>query len=145
MPHTQSLETVTQAFVDLLNLNKVTLGLTDVWYGDQEMIPRTPAAAVESGQKTRELSGAPDVTTNRFTVFILVYMAKIQDVQTTRKAADQLAESIEALVHQDNTLGGLVIFGMCTSVEPGYAIRGGTLMRAARITWEGFTKLRMGA
>jgi len=143
--HTQSFEEVTQAIVDLLKEHQDDLGLKDVWYGDQELIPRTPAVAVESGSKTRELTGAPDVTTNRFTVFVLTYMAKIQDVQTTRKMADQLAEAIELLLHDDTTIGGLVIFGMCTSVEPGYAIRGGTLMRAARITWEGFTKLRMGA
>jgi hypothetical protein len=123
----------------------VALGLQDVWYGDQEMVPRTPAVAVEPGSKARVIAGTSRSTENRLTVYLMVYVAKIQDVQATRKTTDQIAEAIEVHLHNDPTLGGLVIFSMVSSVESGYAIRGGTLMRSARMTWEGLSKTRIGA
>jgi hypothetical protein len=145
VPHTDSVEVITQYIVDLLEANKVALGLTDVWYGDQQLVPRTPSCAVEAGPKNRALAAMPRVTQNSFIVYVLVYVAKIQDVQSTHKTAIQMAEAIEEVLHGDPTMGDNVIHGYCTSIEPGYAVRGGTLMRASRITWEGLTKLRIGA
>lgn len=144
MPLTDNLDTVTQYIVDLINTNKVALGVQDVWYGDQELIPRSPAVAVEPGTKTRTLTGMPRMATNNFTVFILVYVAKLQDIQLTRKTSNQLAEAIEDLIHGDSNLGGLVVHGFCTSQESGYAVRGSLLMRAVRISYEAMSKLQLG-
>lgn len=35
------------------------LNISDVYYGDQEKIPRVPTACVDTGSKQRELNGAP--------------------------------------------------------------------------------------
>ena len=136
------LSTVADYINTLLNTNKVTLGLQDVFYGDQEKIPRTPAVAVETGVYTRELSGigGKGRTDNKFTVYILVYNNRIRDEQLNRKDVLTLSEAIMDVLHSDVTMGGNVIHGHVTAIEPGYAIRQNVLMRMARITWEGLTK-----
>ena len=145
MPNTDSLYTVTKAIQTLLQANYVALELDrpeDVTYGDQDKIPRTPFLCVESGPKTRTIDGkgASGRTENNFTVFIMCYISNIRSVQENREDADLFAEQIEALLHSDVQLGGIVIHGFVTSIEPGYATRSGALMRVARITWQGLTK-----
>lgn len=142
MPNVDRFTPVVQAVYDLLTNSKVALGLQDVWYGDQNLIPRYPAVAVEAGPFTRQLAGigGKGRTDNQIRVLLLVYSAKIADVQTTRKATDILSETIMDKLHEDITMGNTVIHGFVTAIEPGYATRGGTLMRTTRITWEGFTK-----
>lgn len=136
MTITGSLVTVADALTAKLVANKESLGIEDVFYGDQNLIPRSPAVCVETGNKARALAGATRRTDNIFVVYILVYHSEIRSPQSNRRAADALAESIETLIHQDPTLGGLVTHGYVTSVEPGYVDRPNT-MRACRITYEG--------
>lgn len=143
MPISDKMRTVTQAVYDRINGNKVTLGIQDVYYGDQDRLPRTPAVCVESGTKRRDLEGTPFYTRVSLPVMIMIYHSKIQDEQQNRKAADQLAEDIEAYLHADKQMGGTVIYGMVTEVDPGYAHRGGALLRAVRMTWEGTSKVQI--
>lgn len=145
MPHADRFTPVVQEVYDLLTNAKAELGLEDVWYGDQNLIPRYPAVAVEAGPFNRDLSGigGKGLTDNRIRVLLLLYLAKIQDVQVTRKATDELAERIMDKLHEDVTMNGTVIHGFVTAIEPGYATRGGTLMRTTRVTWEGLTKTRI--
>lgn len=147
MPNTDSFVVVTKAIESKLKLpaSVATLGLDsaeDVTYGDQEKIPRTPFICVESGPKIRELSGigGKGRTDNRFTVFIMCYISEVRSVQLNREEADTLAEQVELLLHEDVTLGGKVIHGFVTGIEPGFSTRSGKLMRVARITWQGLTK-----
>ena len=116
----------------------------DVWYGDQDRIPRTPAVCVEPGDKQRALAGVPNMTENEFEVFILVYHNKAQDNQLTRKEVDQIGYDIELLVHQDLQLtnGGApnMIHGFIRSHESGYTYKSNTLYRTARLTYYGKNK-----
>lgn len=147
MPLSDRLTPIVLNTVDLLRqpANLASLGIReqgDVFYGDQMLIPRTPAVCVEAGPLNRELSGigGKGRTTNTITVFLLCYIARIQDMQLTRREADEFAEKIMDILHQDVTRSGLVVHGFVTGIEPGYATRGDTNMRAARITWTGMTK-----
>jgi hypothetical protein len=140
MPLTDSLVVVTQVLFDKFTSLRDTLELTDVFYGDQTRIPRSPCLCVESGTKTRELQGAMRRTTNVFQVYLILYHSEVRDSQTNRKEVDVLAEQVEALVHADPTLGGIVTHSYCTSLTPGYVPKAsGTLFKAARITVEATT------
>ncbi len=145
MPNTDSLVAVTDAIIAKIESKIVLLGLAsvaDVTYGDQQKIPRTPFVTVESGPKTRELTGigGKGRTDNRFTVFILGYISNIRTIQTNRREADLFGEQLELYLHEDVTLGGLIIHGFVTSIEPGYSTRSGELMRVVRLTYQGLTK-----
>jgi hypothetical protein len=136
-----SLVEVTQHMVNLLE-EATQLGFEDVFYGDQEMIPRTPAIAVEPIGMTREASGirTGGGTLNTFTIHSYVYHCPIQSPQVTRRESDQLAEEVQRIYHADVTLGGLVVHGYCTNSESGVAVRGGEMLRVHRITWMGISK-----
>jgi hypothetical protein len=133
---TDSLVTVSKYIETMLSTNAVALNLEDVFYGDQQRIPRTPAACVESGEKRRTLKGAPRMTLVDITTYIIVYHYKLKSVQEIREDNDLLAEAIETLVHSDCKLGGYVIDSMVTSVESGYQMKGNSLFRASRLTIE---------
>lgn len=120
--------------------NMTALGLQDVWYGDQELLPRTPAACVAPGNKTREFQGATFRTLNTFETYILAYYGKIQDVQQNLHAATTLADAIETLVHSDLKLGGNVIYVLCTQNEPGMITKAGALLMGARMTFQSMSK-----
>lgn len=137
--NTDSLEEIVTHIVDFLE-NKTELGLQDVYYGDQTVIPRTPCLAVEGVEKVRELKGIPFQTENTFQVSLLLYHAKVQSNEMTRKQCDAHAHEVEAALHEDVTFEGLVIWGFVRRIESGYATRGGNLMYASRLTWEGLTK-----
>lgn len=135
-----SLVDFTEAVENVLKDRQVELGLEAVFYGDQDRIPVTPTACVEPIDKGRSLQGAQRYTVLNFNCVILVYLSKIQENQDQRKEVDRLGEAIEAVLHEDNTLGGRVINCMVTRFESGYAYKGGTLHRSCRITFEGTSR-----
>lgn len=128
---------VTQALVDKIEDHRVALGVEAVFYGDQNRVAVTPTIAVDPGSKSRVLNGAPRRTMTTFEVFVMIYHARVQDTQVTRKEADALAEAIEDLIHQDRTLGGGLIHCMVDKVESGYSFRSGTMYRSSRLTFGG--------
>jgi hypothetical protein len=142
---TDSLETFTTAIQDIITANQVALGIADIWYGEQHKIPRTPSVEVMPGTKTRILAGAPRRTTNNFQVFVMILVGMVQDVQVNSHQANQMAESIETLLHADPTIGGLVINCLVEQIEFGHATRSMTEYRAARlnVTAESRTNLPM--
>lgn len=123
---------------------KDDLGITDIWYGDQKQIPRTPTLCVVSDGKTREIEGAPRRSRNTLKCYLVLYHSKIQDVQKNSEEVDQLAERLETEIHKDPTLGGLVIHSLVTSIDAGEITRlvntTNTLFRASRLTVEAFSK-----
>src|SRR3954470_19042415 len=130
MPLTDRLDIIGNYVYQLLLANKVPLGLQDVWYGDQNLTPTTPCAAVETGPKRREYNGAPRRYGVSIEVYVILYMERIQDQQLNRKQAEVLAEDVEILLHEDWTMGGLVIESFVSTSEPGYATRGRALVSA---------------
>lgn len=127
----------------LVTTTGVYAGADDVYYGDQDKFPRTPSICIDPGNRQRILQGASFRTDNNFTIYILVYHAKVQDNQATRMEAQQLSEQIETLLHLDPQLGGLVIHSFCTLNESGYVYRQNTMYRTNRITFEPYSKTRL--
>lgn len=143
---TDSLSEVVQSLVNLLAAN-VTLGLKDVYYGDENLIPRTPAVSVDADSKTRELYSTSQGVMNTFTVIITIYHAQFGKVGVTRRECDQKAEAVEDVLHANRTLndgsGDKLVHSYVRAHEPGYATRGNTVMIASRLTWEGKSRTRL--
>jgi hypothetical protein len=119
----------------ILDTNKVALGVQDVWLGDQNKLPRTPAICLEPGTKRRELDGLPRKTLVEASFFVLIYWGAVQDVQMNLTDSMTLAESVEAVLHADAQLGNTVIHSMVTESDPGFVMKAGTLTRATRLTF----------
>lgn len=141
-PNTDSSDVIATYIYNKLNnpTNKTALGAQDVWYGDQELLPHTPAICVNPGTKKREFQGATYRTLNTIETYVMVYFGKYQDVQTNLHGATQMADAIETLVHSDLLLGGNVIAVLCVQDEPGMVNKAGVWMLGARLTFESMTK-----
>ena len=137
------LSIITQAVVDLLASDK-DLGLSKVYYGDQAGIPQVPSATVEAGNAERAYTQTGLQTTRTVPIIIVIYHGKVADVQGIKKSLDEYATLVETKLHEDSTLGGLVINGLVTSIEPGTAVVGRAQFYAHRLTWEGLIKERIG-
>jgi hypothetical protein len=140
MPYGDSRITiVTDAIINLITANQDVLGINGIYLGDQNMIPKTPTVCVVPSSKGREFAGAPLRTRVTFQVFLMVYQEKLQDTQANLRESMTLTEAIEALLHQDISMGGICQSSMVEQTEPGFAVRSGTLMRCTRMTWTGMT------
>lgn len=140
-----SLADITQALVDKLTTNSVTLGLKGVFYGDQDKLPATPIACVEPDMK-EIISITPfrkeDID---ITVYIIVYHSIVESAQLNRKAVDIMAEAIETLINADKNLKRLdgsdrVIHCYIKRVASGYAKKGNSVVRASRLTFSAITQ-----
>lgn len=121
------------------------LGVVDIFFGDQANMPHSPTVCVEPGPVRSEYQGAPFVTNNELTVYIMLYHSKVSlpagSLQDAAKESISLAQQIRDLLHEDKTIKGRVLHGFVTNLEPGYATRGGSLWRSTRITWQGMSKV----
>jgi hypothetical protein len=140
MPITDRMDVLGQKVADILILSMDTTGLQLVLYGDDDRSPVTPCAVIETGSKHRDLEGIPRRVLNTMTVYIMLYLERIQDAQLNRKQAETLAEDVETQLHADAQLGGLVIHSFVTDVEYGYATRNGINVSAARMTFVAVSK-----
>lgn len=136
---TDSITAITQAVVDLLEADQ-SLGLKKVWYGDQDRIPFTPCATVESGGMDSVLAATNYWTTHEVQVFVMVYFAKITNQSDLKRETDEFAEKVRDTVHRNKTLNGLVVHGNITRIDPGVARRGGAKLRATQLTIHYITK-----
>jgi hypothetical protein len=138
MALTDLMSVVTSALIEILEAEKAAYGIRQVFDGDVSIVPETPSVAVIPGQKNRELYGAGLMTKVDLSVALMIYHNRLQETQKTQREVIELSEGIEELFHRhgNQTLGSLVIFGMFTMVEPGYADRQGTVLRTTRMTWE---------
>jgi hypothetical protein len=130
---TKNLTDITQAVVDLLEADQ-SLGLKKVWYGDQDRVPFTPCATVESGPMESQLTATGFFTTHEVTIYVMLYFAKITSQSELKKEADEWAEKVRDTIHKNKTLNGIVIHGNVTLIEPGIARRGGAKLRGTRMT-----------
>lgn len=129
---------VATAVLALLEANKDSLGLDQVYYGDQLNIPQALCAAVRVGRKTRERSGAIGPggrMMNYMPIIINVYNSTVTDEASARLVVDQLAEAIEDLLHQDILLGGLTIDGYVSEFDPDPVFRTGSMYRTVQLTF----------
>lgn len=139
---TDSSEVIATYIYNKLNdpTNKTAMQVIDVWYGDQTILPRTPAICVAPGNKRRQFQGATFRTLNNIETYVWVYYGKLQDVQQNLHGVMTITDAIELLVHSDLKLGGNVVAVLCTQSEPGIAQKSGDLMMAARLTFESMSK-----
>jgi hypothetical protein len=138
---------IAQRLQVLLDAAKVTLGIADVWFGDQTLLPHTPALCIEPGRKQRLLKGIPDLTQNSIDTSLLLYHSAISETQANRVQAIQTAEAVERFLHINhfnlqNAAGDqIVVYGFITDMDPGYAYKNtGTLYSAVQMTWSALTK-----
>jgi hypothetical protein len=133
---------VTQRIVDILDEFKNDLGIANVYYGRQEIIPEFPAVQVDATNKRRTLAGPG--STHRFSlnfsIGILIEHGKMQPSTITKQDVEIMAERVESKLHEDFYLGGLVIFGWVASIDYGVTIRNSVMYRATRLGWEGLSR-----
>jgi hypothetical protein len=143
MPLTASAEVIANAIMNAIRAQMASLGIQQVYYGDQTQLPQTPAVCVSPGNKMREFQGASLTTMNTFETYVFVYYGKIQDVQQNLHAAQTLADAIEPVVQTDQTLGGIAIWTLCIQNEPGMINKMGSLMMGNRMTFQSASKTRL--
>lgn len=142
MTHTDSPTVLALAIKDKISSVAGSLGITTVLYGVHTMIPTTPAVTVFAQGKTRTLAGvsAPGGRTeNELVVIIDAHLAAVGNEEVERQAIEELANGIEAELHKDTTMGGIIIHGFVTSWDNGTAQLGGEF-RTIRMTYVGRTK-----
>lgn len=138
-----------QAVLQVLNDNVNKLGLQDVWFGDQHLLPRTPSACVIVGNTQTQLVGAARRVEDNFEVLVIVYHCRNTDNQETELECNQRAEAVADLLNsQDNgKWSGLVLHGFVVGIEPGYANKGSagspSWYKSSRITWQGMNRRNM--
>lgn len=147
--HTNNTSVLASYIKNLLLTNMQLLGLKDVLYGNQLMLPRSPVAVITPGPKRRELAGvsAPGGRTmNYLTVNIDVYSSKIGNEEDERLALDQLSEQVEFVLHHDVQMGGNIIHGFVTDWTPGETtLQGNSQFRWVRLSFVGLTKTYLSA
>lgn len=118
----------------LMNTVKTTYGINNVYYGDQNKLAGARCVCIEPDTKTNsDYKGAFRMVTPEYSVFVIVYELRILDPQFNRKEADAVAESLEAEIHKDASMGGLVVDSHVALVESGYRIIDTTLARVTRL------------
>lgn len=139
---------VANRFVEILEAAKAELGITDVWFGDQILVPRTPALCVEPGQLRRQLEGVPDMARNTIETGFYLYHSKVDKTQQqARRDSVMFAERVVNYLHVNHLrlfskdgLQQLTIHGYCTELDPGYTYRQGTLYNAVQMIWQSTSK-----
>lgn len=134
------------------NAGFCTPAIQGVVYGDQDKIPAAPYVCIEPNTKDRDWPPTPtDMTDIILETYIYIYHADVASGnQTTRRECDKVAETIEEYFNVNhrqlrNAAGDdLVIYGYVIKNESGTANKGQrTMLRVARLTWRGRSKLRL--
>lgn len=119
------------------------LGLRDVWYGDDDHIPETPAVLVTPGPKNREISATSHVTMTTFNFSLTLFHSRFTDPRITRQECDEKAEQLEEILHENRYLDGNLLHSYVSSMEFGVASRGNVLMKATRLSWVANSRTRI--
>lgn len=140
---TDSLDVVNEAIRALLIQNKSTLGLTDVWYGEHQTIPNTPSVTVDPRSRRRELQSTGHTVRNYFGVFVTLFHSRLTGGSVMMKECLQLAEAVEAVIHADRKLGGLLTHSYVTQIDTGFTTRNKVILKAAQLQWSGHSTTRL--
>jgi len=143
MPPTGSTKAFAKAVQTLLETNQVALGIEQIFFGDQTRIAKTPTVCVEMGDKDVSLVSAFRGAEADISCYVIAYLAVFGSPQDNAEEAGDLADAIETVLHEDAQLGGLVLHCYVSRVEPGYATKGNSIMRAVRLTFKGQTKYQL--
>lgn len=122
--------------------------IKDIFYGDQDKIPRTPAICIEPGTKRRTWPPLPTLQSqNDFEIHFLIYHVRMDaSTQEAKMQADLLGDLIEEYINISHTRlkdaddNDLLIHGHVVESDPGYINRGTSRWHATNITWRGLSK-----
>ena len=142
MALTDNVSTVTQYLVDQLTAES-SLGFTNVYFGDEDIIPSVPCASVEPGTLQRELIEARRFVQAQMEFYITVYVGRLENRSTNLKNALLKAEATRDRLDTYQTCGDIVIFSYCSALEVGTAVRGNNLLSAARITYNAISQVQL--
>lgn len=141
---TDSSDVVATYILNLLQSSASTLGIDPergFYFGEQDLLPTSPAICVLPAPETSAYAGAGGRPVMiQFQTYVMVYVDIIRDVQLNTHQATQLTTAIKHVVHADKNLGGNVLDCYCVQVEPGYALKKGALMAAARMNFRSKAK-----
>lgn len=143
MTHTDRGVEVAKAIQAIVELNKSILGLDSVYYGIQRNVPDGLSVAVTPSRKINELVGVqgPGGRVDRsFFTLITLNNSHVGDEATERELVDNLAEELEDILHDDTTLGGIVIHGFITDIENGVSFRDNSMFRTVQLTHRARTR-----
>ena len=142
MPLSDSLDEVNQYIVDFLQ-GRDDLGLTDVWYGETQNVPRTPSVSVDPRNKRRTVTETGHMVRNDFEIVLTLFHSRLTSGQVMMQECLQHAEALETVLHEDRKLGGLIIYGYVGALVTGFTTRNKVIMKSAQLTWSGFSKTRL--
>ena len=142
MALTDNVSTVTQYLVDQLTAES-SLGFTNVYFGDEDIIPSVPCASVEPGTLQRELIEARRFVQAQMEFYITVYVGRLENRSTNLKNALLKGEATRDRLDTYHTCGDIVIFSYCSALEVGTAVRGNNLLSAARITFNAISQVQL--
>lgn len=132
-----------QAIFDKIVLNQEDLYIDDVLWGNQNMVPRKTAVIVMAMGKRRSLAGATGPggrTLNILMATLEVRRSKVGIEAVERREVDATATAVERLLHQDVTLGGIIIHGFVEEVQRGEIENDSGMFRTVRMLFAGQTK-----
>jgi len=121
----------------------------DVWFGDQNLVPRTPALCVVPGFARFELHAAQAMTENRIETYFMLYHGPVSEEQQSLRRTVGLANVIMTWLHRNHlqlyAANGdrLTVHNHVAEMEPGFAYKPKTLHHAVRMTWISITKTRL--
>jgi len=125
---------VARALQSVLLLYQDELQVAGVIYGrTPTLIPEFPSITVENSIESRG-EGETHRWRIDFTVFINIIYGKLQSGEVNQEEAELLAQSVKNVLHLDKKLGGLVVFGYVTRIEP-VILRSSEFLRSMRLTW----------
>jgi len=110
------------------------LGVNDVFFGDQDRIPRANTVCIEPDVRSLDLNGVPRRVRVTMRIYVLVYHNEVRSAQDNLEDSMRMTEAIENLIHLDPRLGGLAIHSMVEEIAPGYARKANGLIRATRMS-----------
>lgn len=139
MAYSDSLNEVAKAIHAIITAEQGSLGLKDVWYGEHDTIPKTPAITVEPVKKDVEVAQTGHKVRNDFQIRFMLFYSALTGPQMQVEDCLELAESVENLINDDFTVGGLLIYSYVTGLTNGYTRRSNVIMRATEIDWSGFS------
>jgi hypothetical protein len=122
---------------------KTEAGIAQVLYGDRDRIGVVPLVCIEPSEKGRRFVGAHRRTEIDFEVYVLVYYGTMQATADNRKEVDAIAEAVELRLNSALTCDGLVINSLVTNLTSGVANKGGSFIRATRLTFTATSRVNL--
>lgn len=148
MTQTYKGSVVTKYIRNLLEQNAGSLGLRAVLYGDQEVIPKAPAACVVPAVLRRNFNQTGLQTDNNFELSILIYSSDLRaSTENIQEACDELTERVMDLINVKGSpanrglggdqFGGILMEALTIGIEYEYSQTPDKLMRMNRIIVSG--------